>query len=108
MKERSREKSLLLLYLYQSDAITGLSNNFKTKTVSVGTIVGSETIYGMSTYNNIRGVPSIKVDDSGSHTRYYYDIIIDYSYYGGGSVSANYASDYDMPKIYKVNVIYVD
>ena len=91
-----------------NDAITGSSNNFKTKTVSVGTRVGSETIYGMSTYNNISGIPSIKVDDSHSSTRYYYDIIIDYSYYGGGNVSANYASNYDKSEIYKVNVIYVD
>ena len=85
-----------------------MSNNFKTKTVSVGTRVGSETIYGMSTYNNISGVPSIKVDDSSSRTKYYYDIIIDYSDNGGGGVFANYASDYDKPERYKVNVIYVD
>ena len=62
----------------------------------------------MSTYNNIRGVPSIRVDDSGSHTKYYYDIIIDYSYYGGNGISANYASYYDEPSRYKVNVIYID
>lgn len=108
MKERSRDLSLLFLYFYHTDAITGSSNNFKTKTVSVGTRVYSETIYGMSTYNNISGIPSIKVDDSHSSTRYYYDIILNYSDNGGGGVYPNYASGYDMPERYKVNVIYVD
>ena len=78
-------------------------------TVPVGTRVYDENIYGMSTYNNINGIATIRVDASGSSNKYYYDIITGwYSSMGMGTIGINYASSKDNSEYYKVNVIYTD
>lgn len=99
----------LLYIIFETDAFTGFSNNFKTMTVAVGTRVYDENIYGMSTYNNINGIATIRVNTSGSSNKYYYDIITGwYSSVGSGMVGVNYASYEDNARYYKVNVIYTD
>lgn len=80
----------------EDDALSGIgSTSFKTKIVEVDDIVGDETIYGMSVYANIEGIPTIVYH--GGTDKYRYAII-----------NGVYTRAFAYASSGKINVIYTD